>query len=66
MLINKLSLFSHNSFTTVGRSFFTPPRDGSTYLGQGREAWFGRYQSVRPSMWGVMLNLDGEYDLYLI
>ena len=29
-------------------------------LGGGREVWFGFHQSVRPSQWKMMLNIDGE------
>lgn len=28
-------------------------------LGGGREVWFGFHQSVRPSQWKMMLNIDG-------
>ncbi|RTG91170.1 uncharacterized protein DC041_0009888 [Schistosoma bovis] len=28
-------------------------------LGGGREVWFGFHQSVRPSQWRMMLNIDG-------
>jgi eukaryotic translation initiation factor 2C len=27
-------------------------------LGGGREVWFGFHQSVRPSQWKMMLNID--------
>jgi eukaryotic translation initiation factor 2C len=45
---------------TVGRSFFTPPTHDSTVtLGDGREVWFGYYQSAKPSMWKtLLLNID--------
>ncbi len=29
-------------------------------LGSGREVWFGFHQSIRPSQWKMMLNIDGE------
>jgi hypothetical protein len=29
-------------------------------LGGGREVWFGFHQSVRPSQWKMMLNIDGK------
>ncbi|CAI5454435.1 unnamed protein product [Caenorhabditis angaria] len=58
-------------YTPVGRSFFSPPAagqhnapsHGSQYhaeskLGGGREVWFGFHQSVRPSQWKMMLNID--------
>lgn len=59
-------------YTPVGRSFFSPPL-GSAHgpshsaqqyhteskLGGGREVWFGFHQSVRPSQWKMMLNIDG-------
>ncbi|CAG9530415.1 unnamed protein product [Cercopithifilaria johnstoni] len=58
-------------YTPVGRSFFSPPL-GSAHgpshsaqqyhteskLGGGREVWFGFHQSVRPSQWKMMLNID--------
>ncbi|PAA61921.1 hypothetical protein BOX15_Mlig021460g1 [Macrostomum lignano] len=46
-------------YTPVGRSFFQPPQAGSEHpLGSGREVWFGFHQSVRPSHWKMMLNID--------
>ncbi|CCD73272.1 Protein argonaute-1 [Caenorhabditis elegans] len=53
-------------YTPVGRSFFTPPgvmKPGmqmhqESKLGGGREVWFGFHQSVRPSQWKMMLNID--------
>lgn len=32
-------------------------------LGGGREVWFGFHQSVRPSQWKMMLNIDGFLNL---
>lgn len=49
-----------HSYTPVGRSFFSPPSDYFHPLGGGREVWFGFHQSVRPSMWKMMLNIDGK------
>lgn len=46
-------------YTPVGRSFFTPSEGCSNPLGGGREVWFGFHQSVRPSLWKMMLNIDG-------
>ncbi|PAV78541.1 hypothetical protein WR25_09569 isoform C [Diploscapter pachys] len=58
-------------YTPVGRSFFSPPNHTSqqaapqhaqfhteSKLGGGREVWFGFHQSVRPSQWKMMLNID--------
>lgn len=55
-------------YTPVGRSFFSPPvqthppQHGQFHteskLGGGREVWFGFHQSVRPSQWKMMLNID--------
>ncbi|PAA62469.1 hypothetical protein BOX15_Mlig003634g2 [Macrostomum lignano] len=47
-------------YTPVGRSFFQQPELDSTDhpLGSGREVWFGFHQSVRPSHWKMMLNID--------
>lgn len=48
-------------YTPVGRSFFTPSEGCSNPLGGGREVWFGFHQSVRPSLWKMMLNIDGNF-----
>jgi eukaryotic translation initiation factor 2C len=60
-------------YTPVGRSFFSSPaanltqhgagaggpyHQGDSKLGGGREVWFGFHQSVRPSQWMMMLNID--------
>ncbi len=45
----------------MGRSFFSPPEGYYHPLGGGREVWFGFHQSVRPAMWNMMLNIDGEF-----
>ncbi|MGH0151680.1 UNVERIFIED_CONTAM: hypothetical protein FKN15_019751 [Acipenser sinensis] len=45
-------------YIPVGRSFFTPSEGCSNPLGGGREVWFGFHQSVRPSLWKMMLNID--------
>ena len=46
-------------YTPVGRSFFSAPLDGYSHpLGGGREVWSGFHQSVRPSHWKMMLNID--------
>lgn len=55
---DKLSCFYHR-YTPVGRSFFTASEGCSNPLGGGREVWFGFHQSVRPSLWKMMLNIDG-------
>jgi hypothetical protein len=44
----------------VGRSFFSAPEGYDHPLGGGREVWFGFHQSVRPSQWKMMLNIDGK------
>jgi len=50
-------------YTPVGRSFFSPPGGFvESKLGGGREVWFGFHQSVRPSQWKMMLNIDGNLD----
>ncbi|KAG1714628.1 Protein argonaute-2 [Nymphon striatum] len=46
------------SYTPVGRSFFSAPDGYYHPLGGGREVWFGFHQSVRPSQWKMMLNID--------
>ncbi|XP_075437875.1 protein argonaute-2 isoform X2 [Ascaphus truei] len=45
-------------YTPVGRSFFTASEGCANPLGGGREVWFGFHQSVRPSLWKMMLNID--------
>ncbi|KRX24858.1 Protein argonaute-2 [Trichinella nelsoni] len=45
-------------YTPVGRSFFSPPERFFHPLGGGREVWFGFHQSIRPSQWKMMLNID--------
>jgi eukaryotic translation initiation factor 2C len=46
------------TYTPVGRSFFSSPEGYYHPLGGGREVWFGFHQSVRPSQWKMMLNID--------
>ncbi|KAK6167315.1 hypothetical protein SNE40_021377 [Patella caerulea] len=46
------------TYTPVGRSFFSQPKGYDHPLGGGREVWFGFHQSVRPSQWKMMLNID--------
>ncbi|XP_022710581.1 protein argonaute-2-like isoform X2 [Varroa jacobsoni] len=46
------------TYTPVGRSFFSTPEGYFHPLGGGREVWFGFHQSVRPSQWKMMLNID--------
>lgn len=48
------------NYTPVGRSFFSSPDGYYHPLGGGREVWFGFHQSVRPSQWKMMLNIDGK------
>lgn len=49
-------------YTPVGRSFFSQPvgrhSQVTPALGGGREVWFGFHQSIRPSQWKMMLNID--------
>uniref|UniRef100_H2YUA1 Argonaute RISC catalytic component 2 n=1 Tax=Ciona savignyi TaxID=51511 RepID=H2YUA1_CIOSA len=45
-------------YTPVGRSFFSAPEGYTPPLGGGREVWFGFHQSMRPSQWKMMLNID--------
>jgi len=49
----------------AGRSFFTPPEGCEHPLGGGREVWFGFHQSVQPSHWKMMLNIDGRLTIKL-
>jgi hypothetical protein len=52
------------TYTPVGRSFFSSPDGYYHPLGGGREVWFGFHQSVRPSQWKMMLNIDGELGVF--
>lgn len=46
-------------FTPVGKSlFYKPDPDNLHPLGGGKEVWFGYYQSVRPTQWKLMVNID--------
>lgn len=51
------------TYTPVGRSFFSSPDGYYHPLGGGREVWFGFHQSVRPSQWKMMLNIDGKCEI---
>lgn len=53
------------TYTPVGRSFFSSPDGYYHPLGGGREVWFGFHQSVRPSQWKMMLNIDGGFSFLL-
>ncbi|CAH1733328.1 unnamed protein product [Aphis gossypii] len=46
------------TYTPVGRSFFFPPEGNYHSLSGGREIWHGFHQSVKPSKWKLMLNID--------
>ena len=51
---------------SVGHNFFSQPGPGEHHwLGEGREVWFGYYQSVQPDMWTVALNVDGNTPLLM-
>ena len=58
--LNLLTGCSSHRYTPVGRSFFAPPETEPYLLGSGREVWFGFHQSIRPSQWKMMLNIDGK------
>jgi eukaryotic translation initiation factor 2C len=47
----------HGGIQGAGPSYHT----GESKLGGGREVWFGFHQSVRPSQWKMMLNIDGKF-----
>lgn len=47
-------LVPHGGIPGTGPSYHT----GDSKLGGGREVWFGFHQSVRPSQWKMMLNID--------
>ena len=45
-------------YTPVGKSFFSAPQGNTPLLGGGREVWFGFHQSIKPTQWKLMLNID--------
>ncbi|KAI6190975.1 Protein argonaute-2 [Aphelenchoides bicaudatus] len=47
-------LVHHGGIPGAGPAYHT----GESKLGGGREVWFGFHQSVRPSQWKMMLNID--------
>ncbi|KAF9362098.1 hypothetical protein BGX34_006708 [Mortierella sp. NVP85] len=52
-------MFKHQpamAYVTVGRSFYTPA--GSRQLTGGIEVWNGYYQSVKPTLGRMMINVD--------
>ena len=52
-----IQLINLNNIILFILSFFSP--EGYYHpLGGGREVWFGFHQSVRPSQWKMMLNID--------
>lgn len=53
--------FTSHRFTTVRKSFYDCHGPSAYDLGQGRIVRLGRYQSVRPSVSGVALNVDCKY-----
>ncbi|CAB4012828.1 argonaute-2-like isoform X1 [Paramuricea clavata] len=51
-----------SQYISIGRSFFSPPvrNVNSANLECGREVWFGFHQSVRPSQWKMLVNIDSS------
>jgi len=49
---------SNDAFTNVGRNFYAKQQERAKDLGCGKEIWFGFHQSLRPTMNGMMLNID--------
>ncbi|XP_078436610.1 protein argonaute MEL1-like [Wolffia australiana] len=45
-------------YTPVGRSFFSPLHGGRASIGDGCEYWMGFYSSLRPTQFGLSLNID--------
>ncbi|KAL3752385.1 hypothetical protein ACJRO7_013094 [Eucalyptus globulus] len=45
-------------YAVVGRSFFSPDLGLKGDLGEGLEYWRGYYQSIRPTQFGLSLNID--------
>ena len=59
----------HNTcyrYRIAGRSFLNPPEGYEHPLGGGREVWFGFHQSVQPSHWKMMLNIDGGWSAVVV
>ncbi|KAI8986394.1 Piwi domain-containing protein [Pilobolus umbonatus] len=50
------------NYTTVGRSFFTP--NDKRQLPNGAEVWQGFYQSARPTVGKMMINIDVSATLF--
>jgi eukaryotic translation initiation factor 2C len=48
------------TYTSVGRSFFSPPDGYRHLLGDDKEVWYGFHQSIKPTQWKMMLNIDGN------
>lgn len=61
-----LRYFLSSQYISVGRSFFSPPSTNlnSSNLECGREVWFGFHQSVRPSQWKMLVNIDCKFSLF--
>ncbi|KAI0990300.1 hypothetical protein GJ496_004363 [Pomphorhynchus laevis] len=56
VILRHLASLTH---TPVGRSFFRQTKGRvCTYLGGGREVWFGFHQSIRPTFGNISLNID--------
>ncbi|KAG6820560.1 hypothetical protein H0H93_015080 [Arthromyces matolae] len=47
---------SNQKYTNNGRAYFTP--QGSVAIGSGLELWHGFFQSVRPSVGRMLVNID--------
>ncbi|KAI4383767.1 hypothetical protein MLD38_009569 [Melastoma candidum] len=45
-------------YTVVGRSFFAKELGAKGDLGEGLEYWRGYYQSIRPTQFGLSVNID--------
>lgn len=50
-------LFPLHRYCVVGRSFFDPDLGRKGELGSGLEYWRGFYQSLRPTQFGLSLNI---------
>ena len=52
--------FPSSRFASVGRSYFSTDARSGFPLGEGKELRFGYYQSIRPTMWSMVINVDSE------
>jgi len=55
--------FPSMRYTVAGRSMYTKPAEQFS-LGSATELWSGIYTSVRPSNWGLVMNVDESHTAF--